>query len=110
LATFDFYKNTYCGDLNEERFCGLITKADVLLSEMTAGKSDSVPKESRDGFLKDFALCVLCDELSIIKESMGKTKEKAGSFSVSYRKEMPSLFKAISPILGRSGLLAQEIG
>lgn len=77
---YEFYSNTYHGNMNEAEFSRQVSKATAKIKANTFGRVDetNIPEEVK------YCACNLIDKMYIASKSEGKTSESVGPHSVSY--------------------------
>lgn len=100
--TYDFYRDTYHGTMNESDFTAALVKARAILVSMTG---ESIPDQHHEKWL--LALCVLCDRAAG-KDTQGTLKsETVGSVSFTYTDRIAEIddLSVVYPFLVGTGLL-----
>lgn len=81
--TFDYYKNTYKGEIADERvFNTLSEKASRYIDLITFGRIDEA-----DDNIKT-AVCAICDEMRLLNSSKYIASESNDGYSISYKKDI----------------------
>lgn len=105
--TFDYYKGTYHGTLDEDAFKSVLPRSVMRLVHITG---DEVPEAFTQQWL--FALCVIC-ERECARDSSGAMvkSETVGSVSVTYADAdlARTDFDAVKPFLASTGLLFRGV-
>ncbi len=78
---YSFYKDTFCGLLDEETFCRVYPKANAYLRGATRGRIKTADTDVC------FALCELCDVFAEESERRGVSAENCDGYSVNYTEE-----------------------
>ena len=97
---YNFYKNTYGGELTEEQFSKLYPRVKIILNNMTCGKLNRMIEQKGTTEEISYTLCEGVDAFNRLQsrvqsgESGYKTSESVGPHSVSYsEKSIPSSFE-----------------
>lgn len=77
----NYYLNTYKGQLSEKEFQKLLGKANMIIKKYTFNRVD---EESTLSEVKN-CICEIVDYLYIVEKNEGKTSEKVGNWSITYK-------------------------
>lgn len=88
-VTYEFYKDSYCGVLNENLFNKSLLKATRLVSNRTNNKIDSISDDDENqNLVNDIKLCIcnVVDKVQYYNTSNGKvvSSQSSGKISESY--------------------------
>lgn len=85
--TYDFYKDTYCGSLDNDTFNKYLFKSKIIVSNRTNKKIDSVSDDDENKDLVNAIKCCMCEVIDkfynyecsqgkvVSSQSSGKTSE-----------------------------------
>lgn len=96
---YDYYKNTYCGKLDENDFERVLVKAEAFLKCATRGRV-----KEKDTVVC-FALCELCDVFSDEINTKNILYEVSDGYRIAYTREKNEAWEVLKSYLGASGLL-----